>query len=101
MRKLFEYKKDNNDLSLVKSIKIIYYIKYINFLITTKKSMVEKTKKTVQARAKIAHKLAKYVRAAPVHLPTGSSPSQPSVTHLSILLVYHSLGWCPSKKIKK
>jgi len=47
--------------------------------------MVEKTKKTVQARAKIAHKLAKYVRAAPVHLPTGSCPSQPSVAHLGIL----------------
>lgn len=47
--------------------------------------MVEKTKKTVQARAKIAHKLAKYVRATPVHLPAGSSPAQPSVTHLSII----------------
>lgn len=45
--------------------------------------MVEKTKKTVQARAKIAHKLAKYVRAAPVHLPSGSCPAQPSVSHLS------------------
>lgn len=56
--------------------------------------MVEKTKKTVQARAKIAHKLAKYVRATPVHLPVGSSPSQPSVTHLSTILKYHSSWWC-------
>jgi hypothetical protein len=45
--------------------------------------MVEKTKKTVQARAKIAHKLARYVRAAPVHLPAGSDASRPSVAHLS------------------
>lgn len=49
--------------------------------------MVEKTKKTVQARAKIAHKLAKYVRAAPVHLPSGSCPAQPSVSHLSTSLI--------------
>lgn len=46
--------------------------------------MVEKTKKTVQARAKIAHKLAKYVRATPVHLYAGSSSPQPSVSHLGI-----------------
>ena len=50
--------------------------------------MVEKTKKTVQARANIAHKLARYVRAAPVHLPTGSCPAQPSVAHLSTYLPY-------------
>ena len=47
--------------------------------------MVEKTKKTVQARAKIAHKLARYVRANAVHLPSGASSAQPSVAHLSIL----------------
>lgn len=47
--------------------------------------MVEKTKKTVQARAKIAHKLAKYVRANAVHLHAGSSLAHPSVSHLSIL----------------
>lgn len=44
--------------------------------------MVEKTKKTVQARAKIAHKLAKYVRAVPVHLHHGSCPAEPSIAHL-------------------
>lgn len=44
--------------------------------------MVEKTRKTLQARANIAHKLARYVRAAPVHLHQGSCPSQPSVSHL-------------------
>ena len=48
--------------------------------------MVEKTKKTVQARAKIAHKLARYVRATPVHLHAGSCPAQPSVVHLSTFL---------------
>ena len=60
--------------------------------------MVEKTKKTVQARAKIAHKLAKYVRAAPVHLPTGSCSAQPSVAHLSIHLIYPSLRWSSKEK---
>ena len=44
--------------------------------------MVDKAKKTVQARARIAHKLARYVRAAPVHLHQGSCPAQPSVSHL-------------------
>lgn len=47
--------------------------------------MVEKSKKTVQARAKIAHKLAKYVKATAVHLPSGSSASLPSVSHLGII----------------
>lgn len=56
--------------------------------------MVEKTKKTVQARAKIAHKLARYVRATPVHLPSGSSLSQPSVSHLSKILIYVSSRRC-------
>lgn len=60
--------------------------------------MVEKTKKTVQARAKIAHKLAKYVRAIPVHLNAGSSADQPSVSHLSTHALYSSPRRCPSKK---
>ena len=45
--------------------------------------MADKTKKTVQARCKIAHKLAKYARAKAVHLPAGSSAQQPSTSHLS------------------
>lgn len=61
-------------------------INNIDYLITTSQPMVEKTKKTVQARAKIAHKLAKYVRAVPVHLHQGSCPAQPSVNHLSTFL---------------
>lgn len=62
--------------------------------------MVDKAKKTVQTRAKIAHKLARYVRATPVHLTQGtSSASQPSVTHLSIIYIYLSLRWSPQKKI--
>lgn len=60
--------------------------------------MVDKAKKTVQARAKIAHKLARYVRATPVHLHQGSCPAQPSVAHLSILYIYLSLWWSPQKK---
>ena len=55
--------------------------------------MVEKTKKTVQARAKIAHKLAKYVRAVPVHLHQGACPAQPSVNHL-----IH--GGAPKRKLR-
>jgi hypothetical protein len=61
--------------------------------------MVDKTKKTVQARAKIAHKLARYVRATPVHLHQGSCPNQPSVSHLSIYNIYISLWWSSKKKI--
>lgn len=57
--------------------------------------MVEKTKKTVQARAKIAHKLARYVKAVPVHLPSGSCPAQPSVSHLSTALLNLSLRRSP------
>ena len=45
--------------------------------------MADKTKKTVQARCRIAHKLAKYVRANAVHMPAGISANQPSVSHLS------------------
>lgn len=63
--------------------------------------MVEKTKKTVQARAKIAHKLAKYVRATPVHLHAGSTADQPSVSHLSTYAFYSSLRRSPPKKTEK
>lgn len=55
--------------------------------------MVEKTKKTVQARAKISHKLARYVRANPVHLQAGSSADRPSTTHLT-------LGGAPRRKYR-
>lgn len=61
--------------------------------------MVDKAKKTVQARAKIAHKLARYVRATPVHLHAGSCPNQPSVSHLSILYIDLSLRRRTKKKI--
>ena len=49
--------------------------------------MVDKAKKTVQARAKISHKLARYVRANPVHHKPGSSAERPSTSHLSIIIV--------------
>lgn len=60
--------------------------------------MVEKTKKTVQPRARIAHKLARYVRANPVHHQPGSSAQRPSVTHLSIEWVDIALGGAPQRK---
>jgi hypothetical protein len=46
--------------------------------------MVEKSKKTVQPRAKIAHKLARYVRANPINIQPGISISRPSITHLTL-----------------
>ena len=45
--------------------------------------MVDKAKKTLQARTRIAHKLAKYVRANAVHVNTKLSSQAPSVSHLS------------------
>ena len=48
--------------------------------------MVESKTKTNAARAKIAHKLAKYYRATPIHLLGTSGDSQPSISHLSIIL---------------
>ena len=45
--------------------------------------MVEKSKKSTQARAKVAHKLAKYVRANAVHVPSKLSAQLPSVSHLT------------------
>lgn len=55
--------------------------------------MVEKTKKTTQARAKIAHKLARYIRATLVHLQTTPSAQLPSTTHLT-------LGGAPRRKLR-
>jgi hypothetical protein len=52
-----------------------------------------KTKKTVQARAKIAHKLSKYIRSQPIHLPHDTALSHPSTTHLL-------LGGPPKRKYR-
>lgn len=46
--------------------------------------MVETKTKTAAARAKIAHKLARYYRATPIHLTGIQGQSQPSTSHLSI-----------------
>jgi hypothetical protein len=46
--------------------------------------MVETKTKTATARAKIAHKLARYYRATPIHLTGTQGQSQPSTSHLSI-----------------
>lgn len=45
--------------------------------------MVESKAKATTSRAKIAHKLARYFRATPVHLSGLSGASDPSVSHLS------------------
>ena len=53
--------------------------------------MVESKNKTAAARAKIAHKLARYARATPIHLSGISGSSQPSTSHLSIsTFIQHS-----------
>lgn len=44
--------------------------------------MVEKSKKTTQARTRVAHKLAKYVRANPIHHKSKLAVSRPSNSHL-------------------
>ena len=45
--------------------------------------MVETKTKTAAARAKIAHKLARYYRATPVNLAGPKGTNQPSTSHLS------------------
>lgn len=47
--------------------------------------MVETKTKTAAARAKIAHKLARYYRATPIHLTGTRGDNQPSTSHLSII----------------
>lgn len=47
--------------------------------------MVESKTKTTAARARIAHKLARYYRATPIHLLGLNGASQPSTSHLSII----------------
>ena len=49
--------------------------------------MVDKAKKTVQARARIAHKLAKYVRVNPCHYSSKISSQNPSISHLGTIVV--------------
>lgn len=46
--------------------------------------MVESKTKAAPARARIAHKLARYYRATPTHLSGLRGDANPSTTHLSI-----------------
>ena len=46
--------------------------------------MVESKNKTTAARARIAHKLARYIRATPINLQGTTGHNQPSTSHLSI-----------------
>ena len=48
--------------------------------------MVESKTKTNAVRAKIAHKLARYYRATPIHLLGTKGDNQPSASHLSTIL---------------
>ena len=54
-------------------------------------------------RAKLAHKLARYVRANPIHLQSRLGSQNPSITHLSIFKFNHfySTRRTNSKKIQK
>jgi hypothetical protein len=59
----------------------IEILKNINLIIVT--NMVESKAKATTARARIAHKLARYYRATPVHLAGVTGQSNPSTSHLS------------------
>ncbi len=50
-------------------------------------------------RARLAHKLAKYVRANPIHLQSRLASQNPSIAHLSIDFFYQSLRWSSKEKI--
>lgn len=53
--------------------------------------MVESKAKTGAVRARLAHKLAKYVRATPIHLSGARGSAFPSTSHVSIpLFIQHS-----------
>jgi large subunit ribosomal protein L6e len=55
--------------------------------------MVESKAKATTARARIAHKLARYYRATPVHLAGISGQSNPSTSHLT-------LGGAPKRRLR-
>ena len=58
----------------------IEILKNINLIIVT--NMVETKAKTTTARARIAHKLARYYRATAVNLTGVTGQSNPSTSHL-------------------
>jgi len=80
---LIESKKKN--LSKLKLQILLFY-----HLITVTNMVQTKTKTTV-TRARIAHKLAKYVRATSIHLTGVRGQSNPSTSHLSITFVIQLL----------
>lgn len=82
-------------------MKIIYLIKNINFLLSQIKAMAQTKNNKTAPRARLAHKLAKYVRANPIHLKSRLSQQNPSTTHLSNFMFYRSSRWCSKKKIQK
>ncbi len=59
----------------------IEILKNIKLIIVT--NMVESKAKVAVTKAKIAHKLARYFRATPVHLTGVNGASAPSTAHLS------------------
>lgn len=58
--------------------------------------MVESKAKASTARARIAHKLARYVRATPVHLTSLNGSANPSTSHLSTLFTTQLLEVLPN-----
>lgn len=44
-------------------------------------------------RARLAHKLAKYIRATPIHFQSKLATQNPSVAHLGTFLFNHSRRW--------
>lgn len=51
-------------------------------------------------RARVAHKLARYVRANPIHVPSRLSPQNPSTTHLSNSFIYSAFGGPAQKRLR-
>lgn len=62
--------------------------------------MVESKAKATTSRAKIAHKLARYYRATPVHLSGLSGASDPSVSHLSKAHIIQPLEVLPREDLE-
>ncbi len=83
----------------VRNWKYYFFDWYYNFL-SSHQPMAQGNTKTAP-RARLAHKLAKYIRANSVHIQSRLSTQNPSTTHLSNYLNNSSLRWTLKKKIKK
>lgn len=77
--------------------KLIFW--YYNFILHQPMAQGKNIK--TAPRARLAHKLAKYVRANPIHIQSRLSTQNPSTTHLSNSLTNHSLRRSRKEKIEK